>query len=97
MKDYNTIIFVAVVFSQAARAQGVDCIVAPYEADAQLAYLNKTGIVQAIITEDSDLLAFGCKKVEKICFIAKRSQTRTQMYLKVQLPNIVWLNAGRVF
>ncbi|XP_062981711.1 exonuclease 1 [Elgaria multicarinata webbii] len=48
---------------KAARAQGIDCIVAPYEADAQLAYLNKTGIVQAIITEDSDLLAFGCKKV----------------------------------
>ncbi|XP_006268888.2 exonuclease 1 [Alligator mississippiensis] len=48
---------------KAARAQGVDCIVAPYEADAQLAYLNKTNLVQAIITEDSDLLAFGCKKV----------------------------------
>ncbi|XP_005374872.1 PREDICTED: exonuclease 1 isoform X2 [Chinchilla lanigera] len=48
---------------KAARALGVDCLVAPYEADAQLAYLNKTGIVQAIITEDSDLLAFGCKKV----------------------------------
>ncbi|NXC69454.1 EXO1 Exonuclease, partial [Anhinga anhinga] len=48
---------------KAARARGIDCIVAPYEADAQLAYLNKTGMVQAIITEDSDLLAFGCKKV----------------------------------
>lgn len=53
--------------SQAARSQGVDCLVAPYEADAQLAYLNKAGIVQAIITEDSDLLAFGCKKVLKSC------------------------------
>ncbi|EHH50887.1 hypothetical protein EGM_01782 [Macaca fascicularis] len=48
---------------KAARSQGVDCLVAPYEADAQLAYLNKAGIEQAIITEDSDLLAFGCKKV----------------------------------
>ncbi|XP_078505523.1 exonuclease 1 isoform X2 [Lissotriton helveticus] len=48
---------------KAARTHGVDCIVAPYEADSQLAYLNKTGIAQAIITEDSDLLAFGCKKV----------------------------------
>uniref|UniRef100_H3BBZ0 Exonuclease 1 n=1 Tax=Latimeria chalumnae TaxID=7897 RepID=H3BBZ0_LATCH len=46
-----------------ARIHGVDCIVAPYEADAQLAFLNKKGIAQAIITEDSDLLAFGCKKV----------------------------------
>jgi len=48
---------------QAARIRGVDCVVAPYEADAQLAFLNKSDIAQAVITEDSDLLAFGCKKV----------------------------------
>ncbi|XP_056147483.1 exonuclease 1 [Lampris incognitus] len=48
---------------KAARTRGVDCIVAPYEADAQLAFLSKSGIAQAVITEDSDLLAFGCKKV----------------------------------
>ncbi|KAM9323845.1 exonuclease 1 [Gastrophryne carolinensis] len=48
---------------KAARSEGVDCIVAPYEADSQLAYLTKNGFAQAIITEDSDLLAFGCKKV----------------------------------
>lgn len=41
----------------------MDCVVAPYEADAQLAFLNKSDIAQAVITEDSDLLAFGCKKV----------------------------------
>lgn len=51
---------------QAARARGVDCVVAPYEADAQLAYLSKSGLAQAVITEDSDLLAFGCKKVSKL-------------------------------
>ncbi|XP_038593874.1 LOW QUALITY PROTEIN: exonuclease 1-like [Micropterus salmoides] len=48
---------------KAARARRVDCVVAPYEADAQLAYLTKCGLAQAVITEDSDLLAFGCKKV----------------------------------
>ncbi|XP_063794403.1 exonuclease 1 [Pseudophryne corroboree] len=48
---------------KAARSEGVDCIVAPYEADSQLAYLNKNGFAQAIITEDSDLLTFGCRKV----------------------------------
>uniref|UniRef100_A0A4W6E6Q1 Exonuclease 1 n=1 Tax=Lates calcarifer TaxID=8187 RepID=A0A4W6E6Q1_LATCA len=48
---------------KAARVRGVDCMVAPYEADAQLAYLTKSGLAQAVITEDSDLLAFGCKKV----------------------------------
>lgn len=50
-------------FNQAARSRGVDCVVAPYEADAQLAFLSKSGLAQAVITEDSDLLAFGCKKV----------------------------------
>lgn len=38
-------------------------VVAPYEADAQLAYLEKTGAVDGIITEDSDLLVFGCRHV----------------------------------
>ncbi|CAL7945753.1 unnamed protein product [Xylocopa violacea] len=42
---------------------GIDCIVAPYEADAQLAYLNINGIADIIVTEDSDLILFGCKKI----------------------------------
>lgn len=43
--------------------ENIDCIIAPYEADAQLAYLNISGIADVIITEDSDLILFGCKKV----------------------------------
>lgn len=38
-------------------------MVAPYEADAQLAYLERMGIVNGVITEDSDLLVFGCQNV----------------------------------
>ncbi|KAI0066883.1 PIN domain-like protein [Artomyces pyxidatus] len=49
--------------TKALRAENVPYIVAPYEADAQLAYLERTGIVDGIITEDSDLLVFGCKQV----------------------------------
>ncbi|XP_047993369.1 exonuclease 1 [Leguminivora glycinivorella] len=45
------------------RKRNVDCIVAPYEADAQLAYLNIKNIAQLVITEDSDLILFGCTKV----------------------------------
>ena len=45
------------------RAECVPYVVAPYEADAQLAYLERIGIVDGIITEDSDLLVFGCKNV----------------------------------
>ncbi|XP_055608769.1 exonuclease 1 [Uranotaenia lowii] len=48
---------------QECRKRNVDCVVAPYEADAQLAYLNKKGIAQTVITEDSDLMLFGCSQV----------------------------------
>jgi exonuclease-1 len=50
-------------FIKALRAEGIDYVVAPYEADAQLCYLEREGIVDGIITEDSDLLVFGCKHV----------------------------------
>lgn len=34
-----------------------------YEADAQLSYLNKLGLAEYVISEDSDLILFGCKKI----------------------------------
>jgi len=43
--------------------KGIDYVVAPYEADAQMAFLYNQKIVSLTITEDSDLLAFGCEKV----------------------------------
>ncbi|KAH7886997.1 exodeoxyribonuclease 1 [Phlebopus sp. FC_14] len=48
---------------KALRAENVPYVVAPYEADAQMAYLERIGLVDGIITEDSDLLVFGCRKV----------------------------------
>ncbi|KIK93415.1 hypothetical protein PAXRUDRAFT_829024 [Paxillus rubicundulus Ve08.2h10] len=50
-------------FIKALRTEGVQYVVAPYEADAQMAYLERIGLVDGIITEDSDLLVFGCRKV----------------------------------
>ena len=41
------------------RAERIPYVVAPYEADAQLAFLEREGIIDGIITEDSDLLVFG--------------------------------------
>jgi 5'-3' exonuclease len=38
-------------------------IVAPYEADAQMAKLAHSGDVDLVITEDSDLLVYGCPRV----------------------------------
>lgn len=45
------------------KKNNIEFIVAPYEADAQLAYLNRIGYVDFILTEDSDMLAFGAPKV----------------------------------
>ncbi|KAH8668903.1 hypothetical protein BX600DRAFT_510955 [Xylariales sp. PMI_506] len=38
-------------------------VVAPYEADPQMVYLEREGIVSGIISEDSDLLVFGAKRL----------------------------------
>ena len=41
----------------------VQYLVAPYEADAQIAFVVKNELADFAISEDSDLLAYGCKKV----------------------------------
>ena len=48
---------------KALRREKVAYIVAPYEADAQLAYLERCNVIDAVVTEDSDLLVFGCRTV----------------------------------
>lgn len=45
------------------RRMRVEYVVAPYEADAQMAWLSMNDIVDAVICEDSDLLVFGAKRV----------------------------------
>ncbi|KAL9131923.1 MAG: hypothetical protein Q9217_000283 [Psora testacea] len=45
------------------KTMGVQYIVAPYEADAQLVYLEKKGIIQGMLSEDSDLLVFGARRL----------------------------------
>ncbi|KAL4739460.1 hypothetical protein BDV11DRAFT_205054 [Aspergillus similis] len=41
----------------------IQYVVAPYEADAQLVYLEMHGFIDGIISEDSDLLVFGAKRL----------------------------------
>jgi 5'-3' exonuclease len=45
------------------RRLNVDFVVAPYEADAQLAFMYRQGIVSGVVSEDSDLIAFGCHRL----------------------------------
>ena len=42
---------------------GVPYIIAPEEADSQCAYLAKQGLVDAVFTEDMDILTFGAPKI----------------------------------
>ncbi|CAK0797747.1 unnamed protein product, partial [Prorocentrum cordatum] len=44
-------------------AASIRYVVAPYEADAQIAYLLRHGHAAAGVAEDSDLLALGCRQV----------------------------------
>lgn len=48
---------------QILTTKGHQCLIAPYEADAQLTYLMKLKKISAVVTEDSDLLVFGCDTV----------------------------------
>jgi len=47
----------------------VPYVVAPFEADSQLAYLEKQNIISGVVSEDSDLLVFGVN-----CLITKLDQ-----------------------
>ena len=42
----------------------IDYVVAPFEADSELAFLMQNKYIDAVVTEDSDLLAFGCSQVK---------------------------------
>lgn len=45
------------------RERGIEYVVSPYEADAQITNLLETKLADFAISEDSDLLAYGCSKV----------------------------------
>ncbi|KAI3883730.1 hypothetical protein MKW92_020706 [Papaver armeniacum] len=48
---------------QVLKQENIDFVVAPYEADAQMAFLALSKQVDAVITEDSDLIPFGCPRI----------------------------------
>ncbi|KAJ7903190.1 hypothetical protein B0H13DRAFT_1882252 [Mycena leptocephala] len=64
---------------------------APGEAEAELAHLNKLGLTDAVITEESDAVVFGQARVPMLNnFVRDRSPSigpgDTQLYLCDQSP-----------
>jgi 5'-3' exonuclease len=53
---YSTVVEAVIV---SLRSHTIPFLVAPYEADGQLAFLQMQGYVDLVITEDSDLIAYG--------------------------------------
>ncbi|KAF2197674.1 exonuclease-like protein [Delitschia confertaspora ATCC 74209] len=57
------------LFIEELKHHNIQYVVAPYEADSQLVYLERKGLINGILSEDSDLLVFGAK-----CLITKLDQ-----------------------
>ena len=41
----------------------IEYIVAPFEADSQIAIMDKFGLIDLVLTNDTDLVALGCRQV----------------------------------
>jgi 5'-3' exonuclease len=76
---------------QALRQQKIAFLVAPYEADSQLAYLAQQGWLDVIVTEDSDLIPYGAGPLlYKLgtTSVSKRTTTRTAQQQPQDIDNI---------
>ncbi|EEH60091.1 uncharacterized protein MICPUCDRAFT_10761, partial [Micromonas pusilla CCMP1545] len=51
---------------------GIPYIIAPQEAEAQCAWLDREGFVDAVITDDSDAFLFGAKTIYRNVFESKK-------------------------
>jgi 5'-3' exonuclease len=49
------------------RRMDVQFYVAPYEADAQLAFLSKAKLIDVVVSEDADCVPYGCRTVDHHC------------------------------
>ncbi|XP_055382560.1 flap endonuclease GEN [Condylostylus longicornis] len=57
---------------------GIVCVQAPGEAEAYAAFLNKKGLVEGIISQDSDCFAYGATKVYRNFSVSTQGATSTQ-------------------
>lgn len=75
-----------------------DFLIAPYEADAQLAFMNREGMIDAILSMDADLVLFGSKiiifppsggmhQVEAPCLIYESKKLFCPLFRQTQTDN----------
>lgn len=67
------------LFIQELKHANVKFVVSPYESDAQLAHLYNQKMIDFVITEDSDLLAYG---VDRVLFKMDPNGNGTEIDLK---------------
>lgn len=66
------------------RSMNVEYVVAPYEADAQLAWMMMSGYIDSVITEDSDLLVYGASKI----FYKMSKDGQGELFQRKNLPSL---------
>lgn len=62
--------------------QNIEYVQSPYETDAELFYLQKINYIDGIITEDSDLIVYGCDNI-----LYKYDNSSALLYKKGNLSN----------
>lgn len=67
----------------------VEFIISPYESDAQLAYLQKIKYIDCILTEDSDLILFGCTNILYKFDLVHAHEFKREIFIKNNPQNFV--------
>lgn len=86
-------------------AKNVSYMVAPYEADSQLAFMEKTNQIDFIITEDSDMILYGCSNIinkfnqsgycELLDYSSLQINSETELletFIKLSLKQKIWMS-----
>jgi 5'-3' exonuclease len=79
---------------ESLRSHKIPFLVAPYEADGQLAFLQRKGLVDLVVTDDSDLIAYGLETPVLYKIIANKDGAFTrgvlirQADLAASLPGV---------